>query len=99
MLVTFSDVLLQAIFFDLFYGRITPTQQLKPATLGCTTLAANNSDGKIILGQNVDLIKSFAQVGAFVLHKLGNDPLVFTYRFGACPAMPIGKNAYNVTIT
>ncbi len=99
LLVTFADVLLQAVFFDLFYGRITPSQQVKPATLGCTTLAANNSDGQIILGQNVDLVKLFAPVGSFVLHKLGNDPLVFTYRYGASPAMPIGKNEYNVTLT
>ncbi len=99
LLVTFADVLLQAVFFDLFYGRITPSQEVKPATLGCTTLAANNSDGQIILGQNVDLVKLFAPVGSFVLHKLGNDPLVFTYRYGASPAMPIGKNEYKVTLT
>ncbi len=99
LLVTFADVLLQAVFFDLYYGRISPTQAVKPATLGCTALAANNSDGTIVLGQNVDLVKVFAQVGSFVLHKLGNDPLVFTYRFGASPAMPVGKNAHNVTIT
>ncbi len=99
LLVTFADVLLQAVFFDLYYGRIAPTHQVKPATHGCTALAANNSDGRIMLGQNVDLVKIFGQVGSFVLHKLGNDPLVFSYRYGACPAWPIGKNEYNVTLT
>ncbi len=99
LLVTFADVLLQSVFFDLFYGQITPSLPVKPATLGCTSIGANNSDGTISVGQNVDLIKIFAQAGAFVLHKLGNDPLVFTYRFGASPAMPIGKNEFNVTMT
>ncbi len=92
--ISFEDVLVQALFFEIIYGRHNPVSDVN---FGCTSIGAKNTDSAII-GQNIDVFKPMGWVSAFVLHKLKNEPSVFTYRLGGSPALPMGKNEYGVTL-
>lgn len=98
ILISFTDVLVQSVFFEVLYGQVVPYSLTIKRTLGCTAFGSINSNGSVIIGQNMDLTKTFEGVQSFVLHKLANNPLVFTYRLGGCPALPMGKNEFGLTI-
>jgi len=98
IIISFTDILVQSVFFEALYGRVIPKSLVIEETLGCTAFGSLNSDGTVIIGQNMDLTKTFEGVQSFVLHKLKEDPFVFTYRLGGCPALPMGKNEYGVTV-
>jgi len=93
--ITFSDILIQTLFFEIIYGRFNPTSS---APFGCTDLGAKNNDNSIIIRQNVDIAKPFSLIHSFVLHKLNDDPLVFTYRLGGSLGFPTGKNEHGLNI-
>lgn len=92
--ITFNDILIQNTFIDIFYGQILPKN---PDLLGCTTIAAKNANG-VEFGQNFDFLKIFKDSTSFVLHKQGNQPAIFSVRFGGVLDYPIGKNSNNVSI-
>ncbi len=96
--ISFSDILIQNVIFEILYGLINPLDLSVENTLGCTTFGSKNHDGTIIIGQNMDLVKPFSWVQSFVLHKVNDDPYVFSYRLGGCLAMPMGKNEYGLTL-
>ena len=97
--ISFTDILVQNVIFEILYGQINPLSEAMDSTLGCTTLGSKNKDGTIIIGQNMDLVKVFSWIQSFILHKIGDNPYVFTYRIGGCLALPMGKNEYGMTIT
>lgn len=97
--ISFTDVLVQNVIFEILYGQINPLSESIDFTLGCTTFGSKNNDSTIIVGQNMDLVKPFSWVQSFILHKVGDNPYIFTYRIGGCLALPMGKNEYGVTIT
>jgi hypothetical protein len=96
--ISFNDILVQSLFFEVVYGRINPSKLSMNEALGCTAFGSRNSDGSVIIGQNMDLLKPFSWIQSFVLHRLKGKPLVFTYRLGGCPALPMGKNEYGLTL-
>jgi len=98
ILIGFTDILVQSVFFEVLYGQVIPNSLTIKETLGCTAFGSLNDDGTVVIGQNMDLTKTFESVQSFVLHKLKDDPLVFTYRLGGCPALPMGKNEYGLTV-
>jgi hypothetical protein len=96
--ISFTDIVIQSVFYEVLYGRIAPSKLSVHSTLGCTALGARNFNGSIIIGQTIDLVKPFEWIQSFVLHKLKGEPLVFTYRIGGCPALPMGRNEYGLTL-
>lgn len=97
--ISFYDILIQSVLFEILYGRHLPTTTSVSLDLGCTAIGTKNSNGSIILGQNMDLVNAMGLTQSFVLHKLGNDPLVFTHRLGGCLASPMGKNEHGLMLT
>jgi hypothetical protein len=99
-IITFSDILIQNTWYDVFYGRIAPTL---PGPLGCTAIlgwsniTSTDSNLHVIGGQNFDLQKPFGSTLAFVLHQLRGLPAIFGLRVGGCLNLPIGKNFFNVS--
>ena len=93
--ISFEDILVQAVFFEIIYGQLDPKTENFAA---CTAFGAIDKDNKSIIGQNIDLAKPMVPYGYFVLHKLNNNPKVFTYRLGGCPGFPMGKNELGLTI-
>lgn len=93
--ITFTDILIQNTFLDIFYGQIIPENP--NLVLGCTAIVSKNDGGSIMYGQNFDFINLFSSTISFVLHKLGSHPSVFGIRFGATLNIPMGKNEHNVT--
>lgn len=98
-LISYTDILVQSVFIEALYGRHIPSELSIISDFGCTALGAINNDGSVLVGQNMDLIKPMGSLQSFVLHKLGNDPLVFTHRLGGCLASPLGKNEYGLVLT
>ncbi|MFX1233573.1 MAG: C45 family autoproteolytic acyltransferase/hydrolase [Promethearchaeota archaeon] len=96
--ISFRDIVVQSVFFEVVYGRISPSKLSMNKVLGCTALGSKNMNGSVVIGQNMDLLKPFSWVQSFVLHRLKGKPLIFTYRLGGCPALPMGKNEYGLTI-
>lgn len=98
--ISFTDTLVQAVFIEAMYGRIIPLHEnpIEPHQVGCTDFGAVNNNGSITIGQTWDFSILFSWTHQFVLHKLPGKPLVFTYRMGACPALPLGKNEYGLTL-
>ncbi|MHA1272569.1 MAG: C45 family autoproteolytic acyltransferase/hydrolase [Promethearchaeota archaeon] len=93
--ISFDDVLIQAVFFEVLYGRLTP---INDDLAACTAFGAKNKDNTTIVGQNIDLSKLMKPFGYFVLSKIKNKHATFTLRLGACPAFPIGKNDQGLTV-
>ena len=99
LLISYTDILVQSVFIEALYGRHIPSELSIMSDFGCTALGAINNDGSVLVGQNMDLIKPMGSLQSFVLHKLGNDPLVFIHRLGGCLASPMGKNEYGLILT
>ncbi len=100
---TFDDILLQALSLEVLYGRYNfdpGSIDLKSLTSfqACTCLGAVNGDGSVVMGQNYDAPGSSNASMAWVLHKVGDEPLVFSARLGGVPAMPVGKNEYGLAM-
>ena len=91
--ISFHDILIQNTFMDIAYGQLIPSHDL----LGCTAIVANNTEDNLIFGQNFDFNKIFQQSVSFVLVKNSDAADIFTIRFGGMLALPIGKNANNVS--
>ncbi len=96
--ISFSDILIQNLFFEILYGRHEPTTLELNSDFGCTAFGANNTDSTMIIGQTMDLLKPMGLVQSFVLHKLNNEPLIFSYRLGGALALPMAKNENGLTI-
>lgn len=92
--ITFKDIFMQNIFLDLRYGHIKVDGYL--GEMGCTAIASKNDNGTITLGQNFDLEPDFAPVLSWVSHKVGDNPRVFSLRFGGILSAPIMMNEYGV---
>ncbi len=98
--ITFSDILIQNTWYDVFYGRIAPAL---PGPLGCTAImgwtnaTGAEPDPQVIGGQNFDLQKPFGSTTTFVYHQLPNLPAIFGLRVGGCLNLPIGKSSVNVS--
>lgn len=92
--LSFDDILVQSVFLEIIYGRVLPD---KIVSFGCTAFGTINNENITLIGQNIDLIKPMGLCGAFVLHKFRDDPLVFSYRIGAC-TIPMGKNEYDIVV-
>jgi hypothetical protein len=100
---TFDDLLIQALSLEVLYGRYN----FDPANIdlkklsdfqACTCLGVVNKDGSVIMGQNYDAPGSSLTSMSWVLHKVGNEPYVFSARLGGVPAMPVGKNEYGLAM-
>lgn len=97
---TFDEILTQALNLELFHGQLPHVNIFDTnAMSGCTDFGVINTDGSVIMGQNYDSPKIMAPALAWVLHKVGDEPWVFTHRIGATPAVPMDKNEYGVCIT
>lgn len=91
---TFDDILVQALSLEVLYGRYNfdPGSIDLTAFRACTCLGAVNPDGSVVMGQNYDAPAESGSSMAWVLHKVGDEPTVFSARLGGVPAMPVGKN-------
>ncbi|MFX1381973.1 MAG: C45 family autoproteolytic acyltransferase/hydrolase, partial [Promethearchaeota archaeon] len=90
--ITFDDVLAQNLFLEILYG-----QKFMDAGGGCTCFGIVNSDNTTTIGQNIDLYQIMGWYSSFVLHKLANEPLIFSYRLGA-GMIPSLKSENNLTV-
>ncbi len=97
-LISYTDILVQSVFIEALYGRHIPSELSIISDFGCTALGTINNDGSVLVGQNMDLIKPMGSLQSFVLHKLGNDPLVFTHRLGGGTSA-MAKNEYGLVLT
>jgi len=100
---TFDDMLLQALSLEVLYGRYNfdPTKiDLKSLTSfqACTCLGVVNQDGATVMGQNYDAPGTSVAAMAWVLHRVGDEPGVFTARLGGVPGMPVGKNEHGLAM-
>jgi Acyl-coenzyme A:6-aminopenicillanic acid acyl-transferase len=100
-MVSFDDILVQALSLEVLYGRYN----FNPANLpnlkklqACTCFAAVNQDGSVVMGQNYDAAASTVDSMCWVLHKLEGEPMVFSARLGGVPAMPVGKNEFGLAM-
>jgi len=98
-IISFSDILVQSVVFEILYGRFSPHESSVISDLGCTAIGTVNDDGSVLVGQNMDLMKLMGSAQSFVLHNLVGEPLVFTHRLGGCLATPMGKNEYGLVLT
>ena len=92
--LSFDDILVQSMFLETIYGQVLPDNIV---SFGCTAFGTVNNNNISLIGQNIDLIKPMGLCGGFVLHKFRDDPLVFSYRIGAC-TIPMGKNEHNIVV-
>lgn len=98
--LSFDDILVQALSLELLYGHFN----FDPGSIdlknlqACTCLGVVNRDGSVVMGQNYDAPGMSAATMSWVLHKVGDEPYVFTARLGGVPAMPVGKNEYGVAM-
>ncbi len=88
--VSFDDILLQTLFFEILYG-----QKFLDVGGGCTTFIAKNNDS-IIGGQNIDLFNIIGQFGTFILLELSDETKIFCYAIGA-GILPIAKGNNNIS--
>ena len=93
--ISFEDILIQNVWYDVFYGRILPDS---PGPMGCTAVGAVNADNTTTIGQNFDLNPPFYSTLSFVLHKLGDKPAIFGLRLGGGLNLPMAKNELNVSV-
>jgi len=99
--ISFDDILIQALSLEVLYGQCN----FNPANLpnlkklqACTCFGAVNQDGSVVMGQNYDAAASTARSMSWVLHKLADEPMVFSARLGGVPAMPVGKNEFGLAM-
>ena len=97
---SFDEILTQAVNIEIFHGQL-PHVDIFDTNLmqGCTDFGVVNPDGTVVMGQNYDSPKMMSPGIAWVHHKVGEEPWVFTHRIGATPAVPMVKNEYGVCIT
>ncbi|MHA1675004.1 MAG: C45 family autoproteolytic acyltransferase/hydrolase [Promethearchaeota archaeon] len=97
---SFDEILTQALNLEIFHGQL-PHIDIFDTNLmnGCTDFGAINPDGTVVMGQNYDSPKMMSPALAWVLHKVGDEPWVFTHRIGATPAVPMDINEHGVCIT
>lgn len=96
--ISFDKVLLQNTFLDIEYGQKIPNKAGK-IEMGCTSFGVKNNDGTTTLGQNLDLNPSLASTLSFVLHKVADQPKIFSLRVGSGLGLPMGKNEHGVYAT
>jgi acyl-CoA:6-aminopenicillanic acid acyl transferase len=100
---SFDDILLQALSLEVLYGRYNfdprkiDLESLK-SFQACTCLGAVNPNGTAVMGQNYDAPGTSGATMSWVLHKVGNEPRVFSARLGGVPGMPVGKNEYGLAM-
>jgi len=100
---TFDDLLVQALSLEVLYGQYNfdpRSIDLESLTnfQACTCLGAINKDGSVVMGQNYDAPGLSGATMAWVLHKVGDEPYVFSARLGGVPGMPVGKNEYGLAM-
>lgn len=97
---TFDDILVQALLLEVLYGRYNfdPGSIDLKTFQACTCLGAVSQDGTVVMGQNYDAPGASEASMAWVLHKVGDEPYVFSARLGGVPAMPVGKNEHGVAM-
>ena len=97
---SFNDILVQALALEVLYGRYNfdPGDIDLNTHQACTCLGAVNKDGSVVMGQNYDAAGQSIATMAWVLHKVGDGPYIFSARLGGVPAMPIGKNEHGVAM-
>lgn len=99
--ISFDDILVQSLALEVLYGHYN----FDPAIISklkkfqaCTCFGVVNQDGSVVMGQNYDAAASTVDSICWVLHKLEGEPMVFSARLGAVPAMPVGKNEYGLAM-
>lgn len=97
---SFDDMLVQALSLEVLYGRFNfdPGNIDLKTFQACTCLGAVNPDGSVVMGQNYDAPGPSGATMAWVLHKVGAEPYVFSARLGGVPAMPVGKNEHGLAM-
>jgi len=98
--LTFDDILVQALSLEVLYGRYNfdPGSIDLKTFQACTCLGAVNQDGSVVMGQNYDAPGPSGTSMAWVLHKVDDEPYVFSARLGGVPAMPVGKNEHGLAM-
>jgi hypothetical protein len=97
-LITFSDILLQNVFFDLYYGHYLPEHNDITPAIGCTSFAAENLNGSTTIGQNFDISPEIANDGlfpslSFVHTNLTGQNEIFSFRIGGMLSLPMAKTS------
>jgi predicted choloylglycine hydrolase len=97
---TFDELLVQALSLEVLYGRYNFDPHSIDLTTfrACTCLGAVNPDGSVVMGQNYDAPVNSGHSMAWVLHRVGDEPYVFSARLGGVPAMPVGKNEHGLAM-
>ncbi len=100
--ITYSDILLQNCFIDIYYGQLVPQMSgnpLPPLEMACTAIASKNKDNSITIGQNFDFSSFLHPTLSFVRHQIKGKPVIFSLRMGAMLGLPVGKNSNGVYST
>jgi hypothetical protein len=87
----YSDILLQIVFLDLYYGILIPTQIGLDGVGACTALVIKNTKWHVTIGQNMDFGLAFLPTLSYVKHIVMGKQVVFSLRMGAS-TLAIGKN-------
>ena len=97
---SFNDILVQALALEVLYGRynFNPRSIDLNTFQACTCLGAVNKDGSVVMGQNYDAAGQSIATMAWVLHKVGDGPYIFSARLGGVPGMPVGKNEHGLAM-
>lgn len=84
--ISYQDILVQNTMWDGFYGIITPLlsgfQQPPLIEGGCSVIAYKNQS-VVRISQNIDLSQMLTPACAWVYHKVGSSPAVFSFRIGS----------------
>ncbi len=90
--LSYTDILLQVVFLDLYYGILIPQMiGVDPALHACTAISAKNSKTSVTIGQTMDFGLLFYPTLNFVKHTVIGKQTAFSLRMGAA-VLPIGKN-------
>lgn len=90
--LTYTDVLLQILFLDLYYGILQPLMVGLDGLSACTAFGISNGWGRHnIIGQNMDFGFIFYPTVSWVKYKVAGKNTVFSLRVGAM-SLAIGKN-------
>ena len=89
--LSYTDILLQIVFLDLFYGFLNPLMVSTDKLAGCTALSINQQGNMI--GQNLDFSLLFYPTLSWVRYSLPRKTPVFALYMGA-GTIPMGKNKY-----
>ncbi len=88
--LSYTDILLQIVFLDLFYGILNPIMTSMGKLAGCTAIVINDENN--VIGQNMDFGLIFFPTLSWVKASISGIS-IFSLYIGAA-MLPIGKSEY-----